>query len=258
MSLVKNVGTIGGLTAVSRVFGFVRDMLLSRALGAGLAADAWQLAFTLPNTFRRLFAEGAFSVAFVPMYTRKLGATVASFDDADAMNVTGVRAVRQIPQGVAVYADSTFAAISGRNALKIEWDESGAETRSSDQIYADFAKAAEDGGQDAEMLGNGAADIEGAAQVIEAEFRFPYLAHAPMEPLDGVIEVREDGAEAWMGSQFPALDKPAIAKALGLEHDPATGVPQTDKIASWSPVLLAITVTLLVGLMILSRDQVLL
>ena len=71
-SLVKNVGTIGGLTAVSRVFGFIRDMLLSRVLGAGLAADAWQLAFTLPNTFRRLFAEGAFSVAFVPMYTRRL------------------------------------------------------------------------------------------------------------------------------------------------------------------------------------------
>jgi len=72
MSLVRNVGTIGGLTAISRVFGFVRDMLLARVLGAGLAADAWQLAFTLPNTFRRLFAEGAFSVAFVPMYTRRL------------------------------------------------------------------------------------------------------------------------------------------------------------------------------------------
>jgi putative peptidoglycan lipid II flippase len=71
-SLVRNVGTIGALTAVSRVFGFVRDMLLSRVLGAGLAADAWQLAFTLPNTFRRLFAEGAFSVAFVPMYSRAL------------------------------------------------------------------------------------------------------------------------------------------------------------------------------------------
>src|SRR5688572_10398305 len=71
-SLVKNVGTIGGLTAVSRVFGFARDMLLARVLGAGLAADAWQLAFTLPNTFRRLFAEGAFSVAFVPMYSRDL------------------------------------------------------------------------------------------------------------------------------------------------------------------------------------------
>ena len=71
-SLVKNVGTIGALTAVSRVFGFARDMLLARVLGAGLAADAWQLAFTLPNTFRRLFAEGAFSVAFVPMYARAL------------------------------------------------------------------------------------------------------------------------------------------------------------------------------------------
>ncbi len=72
MSLVKNVGTIGGLTAISRVFGFARDMLLARVLGAGLVADAFQLAFTLPNTFRRLFAEGAFSVAFVPMYSRAL------------------------------------------------------------------------------------------------------------------------------------------------------------------------------------------
>ncbi|KPL68749.1 membrane protein [Erythrobacter sp. SG61-1L] len=72
MSLVRNVGTIGGLTAISRVFGFMRDMLLARVLGAGLAADAFQLAFTLPNTFRRLFAEGAFSVAFVPLYSRAL------------------------------------------------------------------------------------------------------------------------------------------------------------------------------------------
>ena len=71
-SLVKSVGTIGGLTLLSRVFGFARDMLLARVLGAGLAADAFQLAFTLPNTFRRLFAEGAFSVAFVPMYSRAL------------------------------------------------------------------------------------------------------------------------------------------------------------------------------------------
>ncbi len=72
MSLFKNVGTIGGLTAVSRVFGFARDMLLARVLGAGLVGDSFQLAFTLPNTFRRLFAEGAFSVAFVPMYSKAL------------------------------------------------------------------------------------------------------------------------------------------------------------------------------------------
>ncbi|MFA9201099.1 MAG: murein biosynthesis integral membrane protein MurJ [Cypionkella sp.] len=90
-SLVRSVGTIGALTALSRVFGFVRDVLLSRVLGAGLASDAWQLAFTLPNTFRRLFAEGAFSVAFVPMYTRKLhGEEGADGADAFAGDVLSV------------------------------------------------------------------------------------------------------------------------------------------------------------------------
>jgi putative peptidoglycan lipid II flippase len=73
VSLLKHTSTIAGFTVISRIFGFIRDILLARVLGAGLAADAYQLAFTLPNTFRRLFAEGAFSVAFVPMYSRKLG-----------------------------------------------------------------------------------------------------------------------------------------------------------------------------------------
>ncbi|MDC0887309.1 murein biosynthesis integral membrane protein MurJ [Altererythrobacter sp.] len=72
MSLLKNVGTIGGLTAVSRVFGFVRDILIARVLGATAMGDAWQLAFMLPNIFRRLFAEGAFASAFVPLFNRRM------------------------------------------------------------------------------------------------------------------------------------------------------------------------------------------
>ena len=72
MSLIKNVGTIGGLTLVSRLFGFARDILLARVLGAGGVADAWQLAFQLPNLFRRLFAEGAFASAFVPLFNRHM------------------------------------------------------------------------------------------------------------------------------------------------------------------------------------------
>lgn len=72
MSLIKNVGTIGGLTLVSRLFGFARDILLARVLGAGGVADAWQLAFQLPNLFRRLFAEGAFASAFVPLFNRQM------------------------------------------------------------------------------------------------------------------------------------------------------------------------------------------
>ena len=72
MSLLKNVGTIGSLTLVSRVFGFARDIMLARVMGAGGVADAWQLAFQLPNLFRRLFAEGAFASAFVPLFNRHM------------------------------------------------------------------------------------------------------------------------------------------------------------------------------------------
>ena len=161
-----------------------------------------------------LYLEGMQTV--VVAHPRKFGATVAGFDDSAAVQVPGVVAVRQIPQGVAVYATSTHAALKGRAALSVDWDESGAETRSTEQMFEEFSQAAAEGGQEAELAGRGASGIDGAARVIEAEFRFPYLAHAPMEPLDGVIELREDGAEVWMGSQFPALDKPTLVQGLGV------------------------------------------
>ena len=72
MSLLKATGTIGGLTMVSRVAGFARDMILARILGPGVASDAFLLAFQLPNIFRRLFAEGAFASAFVPLFNRRM------------------------------------------------------------------------------------------------------------------------------------------------------------------------------------------
>src|SRR5687768_18500370 len=72
MNLLKATGTIGGLTMVSRVLGFARDMIGSRVLGASNANDAFNLAFLLPNIFRRLFAEGAFSAGFVPLFSRRL------------------------------------------------------------------------------------------------------------------------------------------------------------------------------------------
>ena len=72
MNLLKATGTIGGLTLVSRVLGFARDMIASRILGASHANDAFNLAFLLPNIFRRLFAEGAFSSGFVPLFSRRL------------------------------------------------------------------------------------------------------------------------------------------------------------------------------------------
>lgn len=70
MSLLRASATIGGLTLVSRVLGFLRDMLMARFVGAGFASDAFLIAWRLPNLFRALFAEGAFSAAFVPMFNR--------------------------------------------------------------------------------------------------------------------------------------------------------------------------------------------
>ncbi len=72
MSLLKHVGTIGSLTMVSRVAGMAREMIFSRVLGANAVTDAWFQAFIIPNVFRRLFAEGAFSAAFVPMFSKRL------------------------------------------------------------------------------------------------------------------------------------------------------------------------------------------
>jgi len=72
MGLIRATGTIGGLTLVSRVLGMVRDMLIARFLGAGLASDAFLIAWRLPNLFRALFAEGAFSAVFVPMFNRTM------------------------------------------------------------------------------------------------------------------------------------------------------------------------------------------
>lgn len=72
MGLIRATGTIGGLTLVSRVLGMARDMLIARYLGAGLASDAFLIAWRLPNLFRALFAEGAFAAVFVPMFNRTM------------------------------------------------------------------------------------------------------------------------------------------------------------------------------------------
>jgi len=72
MNLIKATGTIGGLTMVSRILGFAREMVFARIMGAGMAADAFALAFLIPNLFRRLFGEGAFAAGFVPLFSQRL------------------------------------------------------------------------------------------------------------------------------------------------------------------------------------------
>ncbi|MGH2342038.1 murein biosynthesis integral membrane protein MurJ [Segnochrobactraceae bacterium EtOH-i3] len=114
MSLLKNFATVGGATASSRILGFIRDTFIASALGTGAVADAYVVAFRLPNLFRRLFAEGAFSSAFVPMFARQLegeGPEVARQFAAEAQAALGgflflltIVALVFMPEVVAVLA----------------------------------------------------------------------------------------------------------------------------------------------------------
>lgn len=163
-----------------------------------------------------VYREGMLTVLVA--HPPKFGAVVASFDDKAALAVPGVEMVRQISSGVAVYATGTFAAMKGREALSITWDESKAETRSSVEIYDMLSAEAKAGGRVVQEQGD-PAGLSGAATLHEVEFRFPYLAHAPMEPLDAVIELKSGKAEMWFASQFPTFDKPTAAAALGLKPE---------------------------------------
>ncbi|THD37401.1 MAG: xanthine dehydrogenase family protein molybdopterin-binding subunit [Sphingomonas sp.] len=150
------------------------------------------------------------------------GGMVKSVDDKAALAVPGVVAVKAIPQGVVVYAKDTFAAMKGRKALSIEWDLSKAETRSSERMIADYEAANANPGVECEANGDAAAAIAGAAKKIEAAYIFPFLAHAPMEPMDAVIESHAGGADFYVGSQFQVGDTRAVAGVLGVPFEGMT------------------------------------
>jgi isoquinoline 1-oxidoreductase beta subunit len=147
------------------------------------------------------------------------GATVASFDATEAKKVEGVVDVVQIPTGVAVLATDTWSAMRGRDALKITWDTSRAETRSTPEITEEYRRLADGPGLSAVRRGDAANGLARAARAVDAEFTFPYLAHAPMEPLNCTIQVRDDGAEIWSGCQLQSIDELVAAQVLGLKPE---------------------------------------
>ena len=134
----------------------------------------------------------------------------------------GVLQVAKLPSGVAVIGKDTFAALRGRDALAIEWDTSAAETRSSEAMLAEYKKAANSPGAQVEARGSLEAGFAGESKTLEAEYLFPFLAHAPMEPLDAVIHLGEGSAEIWMGTQIQTMDHGAFAQVLGLAPEQIT------------------------------------
>jgi isoquinoline 1-oxidoreductase beta subunit len=147
------------------------------------------------------------------------GATVRSFDPASAGAVPGVVKVVQVPGGVAVIAKSFWAASQGRAALAVDWDDTRAEKRSSSDMMSEYRRLADQPAASALKRGNAVPTIKNAAHTVSASFEFPYLAHAPMEPLDAVVKLTATSCEIWAGDQFQTIDQANAAKTAGL--DPA-------------------------------------
>lgn len=152
----------------------------------------------------------------------RFGATVRSVDDSAARNVRGVVDVRTIPQGVAVYAEGFWPAKKAREALRIDWDESAAERRGTDQLLAEYRAQRNQPEIAATARGNARALLQRSARSVEADYVFPYLAHAPLEPMDCAIELREGKCAAWFGSQLPTVDHKAIAAVMGMPMEAVT------------------------------------
>ncbi|OMG71976.1 xanthine dehydrogenase family protein molybdopterin-binding subunit [Burkholderia ubonensis] len=149
----------------------------------------------------------------------RFGATVKSFDASGAKAVPGVVSVVQVPRGVAVVATGFWAAKQGRDALKVEWDDTHAEKRGSDAILREYRQLANQPGAPARTDGDAGAAIAGAARKLSATYEFPYLAHAPMEPLDAVVRLTPGGCEIWAGDQFQTVDQANAAQVAGLKPE---------------------------------------
>ncbi|MEA3108075.1 MAG: isoquinoline 1-oxidoreductase subunit beta [Gammaproteobacteria bacterium] len=150
------------------------------------------------------------------------GATVKSFDASAASAVPGVVKVVQVPHGVAVVAKGFWAASQGRNALIVEWDDSNAEKRGSSEMMDEYRRLAGKPGASARKVGDAAPAIKNAAHTVSASYEFPYLAHAPMEPLDAVVKLTAGSCEIWAGDQFQTMDQGNAAKAAGLDPQQVT------------------------------------
>jgi isoquinoline 1-oxidoreductase beta subunit len=155
-------------------------------------------------------------------YPPRFGGVPRTVDSSKAKAVRDVVAVvefRDLPHGragVAVLAKNTWAARQGRDALLIDWDESQAFTLGSAEIFAQYREAAGQPGLPATRKGDADAALTAAAKTLEAEYEFPYLAHAAMEPMNCLVKLSAERCEIWNGEQFQTVDQAIIGGYLGL------------------------------------------
>lgn len=144
------------------------------------------------------------------------GGKVASFDARKAKEIAGVKDVVATSHGVAVVADSTWAAMQGRKALTVEWTEGKGANVSSTSIRQSFVDRARTKGAVARKEGDAETGLARAARKIEAVYEVPFLSHTPMEPMNCTVHARPDGAEVWASTQSPTTSRKVVADTLGL------------------------------------------
>ncbi|HET9554809.1 MAG TPA: molybdopterin cofactor-binding domain-containing protein [Anaeromyxobacteraceae bacterium] len=144
------------------------------------------------------------------------GGTVRSFDPAKALAVPGVEQVVQVPSGVAVVASHFWSAESGRAALKVEWEPGPGAALDSARLTEQYRALARTPGTVAAEAGDCDAALDRAARRLEAEYDVPYLAHAPMEPLNCTVKLDGDRCELWTGTQFQTVDQATAARIAGV------------------------------------------
>jgi isoquinoline 1-oxidoreductase beta subunit len=147
------------------------------------------------------------------------GGKVKSFEGAEALAIPGVHKVLQVPTGVAVIADHYWAAKLGRDALHVEWDLGPNAGLDSQKLLESFRKLAATPGLPASKAGDTSAALAKAVKKLDVEYSVPYLAHAPMEPLNCTVNITQDKCEIWTGTQFQTLDQLIAGKITGLKPE---------------------------------------
>ncbi len=148
------------------------------------------------------------------------GGKVKSFQADKAKSVPGVKAVIEVESGIAVVADGFWSAKKGSDALEVVWDEGPLAKLSTSAMRSQYAELAKAPGVVARKEGLLPSEIlQKAAKKLIAEYEVPFLAHAPMEPLNCLVDLRSDRCEIWTGTQFQTLDRDAAARIAGLKPE---------------------------------------
>jgi isoquinoline 1-oxidoreductase beta subunit len=149
-----------------------------------------------------------------------LGGSIKSFDATKCLAIPGVRGAVPIKSGlapgVAVVADNTWTAMKGRDALQVVWNPGPQATFSSGKFIEEMHASADQAGYFVRNEGNAPATIAVAAKKMEGTYEFPYQAHAPVEPMNCVADVRKDSCEVWVPSQCPNEAQKEVAEMLGI------------------------------------------